>query len=613
MMRLDRGCFVINAATRICLMPGCGDAELDAAKELAEAIDKYVGCKSHITRTSDNKILAGSVALRLTSNRQRSPESYTVHIGRQRIEIAAAASAGLFYGVQTLIQLARQYGQRLLALRIVDQPDFRWRGFMLDVSRGRVPKLETLKWLVRTLSHFKINMLQLYVEHTFHFRSHPEIGKGCSPLEPEEIAELDRYCRSRHVELVPSLQSFGHMGYTLSLPKFRHLAEIVQFKSWKRATWRKRMHGMAITPVDEGTYRLLADLYADFLPNFSSHWFNINSDETWDLGKGRSRELAAEIGVGQVYLRHIERIAKLARQHGRRPMIWSDIIYQHPELIPKVPGDILMLDWGYSHDLPFDRCARLAERKKPFFVCPGTSGWNQVFNDVWNATLNIRRFVAAGKRYGALGVLNTDWGDCGHFNMLGCSLHGAVLGAAMSWNEGRPDDETFDRAFSLHVFDDPKNIVGRTIRRAGSLVREKAGKDINTWELWSSPIEDCQPGREIPPAAIKPMNEILGELTEALLVGPRSMGEEENWSWFEISLGVAMLGWLVLRAELDHKRLGLASPRTKCSMTYRELADDAALLARFFGTFWRIRNKPSNVADIQRVFERQVRDARNMK
>ena len=540
----------------------------------------------------------------------RSQQEYVLAIRPEGAEVAATGSTGLFYGVQTMTQLVRQYGRRLPALRIVDQPDFRWRGFMLDVSRGRVPKLDTLKWLVHTLSHFKINMLQLYVEHTFHFRSHPEIGEGCSPLEPEEIAELDRYCRSRHVELVPSLQSFGHMGYILSLPKFRHLAEIVQFKSWKRATWRKRMRGMTIAPVDEETYRFLGELYADFLPNFSSQWFNLNSDETWDVGKGRSRELAAEIGVGQLYLRHVERIAELARRHGRRPMIWSDIIYQHPELIGNVPRDIILLDWGYSHDSPFDRCERLAELKRPFFVCPGTSGWNQVFNDVWNATLNIRRFVAAGKRYGALGVLNTDWGDCGHFNMLGGSLHGAVLGAAMSWNEGRPDDETFDRAFSLHAFDDPKGIMGRAIRRAGSLVREKTGKDIKTWDLWASPLQDGLAGREIPKTATKPLSEALYELTEALALCPRAVRERDSWSWSEISLGVAMLGDLVIRAELDHKRLGLASGRRKEYITYADLADHAAVHARWFKTLWDVRNKPSNLADILRVFERQIRDAR---
>lgn len=544
--------------------------------------------------------------------RSLSRQGYSLSIEADQIMITATAGAGLFYGMQTLIQLVRQYGHRLPALRIEDKPDFRWRGFLLDVSRGRVPTLDTLKWLVRTLSHFKINMLQLYVEHTFHFESHPEIGEGCSPLEPDEIRELDHYCKSRHVELVPSLQSFGHMGYMLSLPKFRHLAEVVQFKSWQRASWRKRLHGMTISPIDENTYRLMADLYRDFLCNFTSVLFNLNSDETWDLGKGRSRKIAKQIGVGRLYLRHIARLAELAHYHGRQPMIWADVIHRHPELIPEVPSDLILLDWGYSHDSPFDRCERLAELKRPFFVCPGTSGWNQVFNDVWNATLNIRRFVAAGKRYGALGVLNADWGDCGHFNMIGCSLHGAVLGAAMSWNEGRPDDESFDRAFSLHVFDDAKGEMGRAIRRAGSLIRQKTGKDLKTWELWASPIRDCQPGREISPQAIQSISETLNDLVETLALLPRVVRDRDVHSWLEISLGVAMLDSLAFRAQVDHEWLGMSAPRKKLGITYRQWADHALLLLRGIESNWKMRSKISDWNDIVRVFKKQIRDARAM-
>jgi hypothetical protein len=71
--------------------------------------------------------------------RSLSRQGYSLSIEADQITITATAGAGLFYGMQTLIQLVRQYGHRLPALRIEDKPDFRWRGFMLDVSRGRVP------------------------------------------------------------------------------------------------------------------------------------------------------------------------------------------------------------------------------------------------------------------------------------------------------------------------------------------------------------------------------------------------------------------------------------------------------------------------------------------
>ena len=70
-------------------------------------------------------------------------------------------------------QLLRQFGRRLPCLKIRDWPDFARRGVMLDISRGRVPKLETLLELVEHLADFKINEFQLYTEHTFAYRKLP--------------------------------------------------------------------------------------------------------------------------------------------------------------------------------------------------------------------------------------------------------------------------------------------------------------------------------------------------------------------------------------------------------------------------------------------------------
>jgi len=600
--------FAVSEGTRIYLSPECADGELEAALELADAFLRYAECRTVVDRAPAQKTAPPGIGLKLETGAKMADEAYRLEIGKDKIVLLAAHPKGFFYGVQTLIQLVRRYGRKLPALRIEDEPDFALRGFMLDVSRGRVPRLDFLKWLVHTLSHFKINMLQLYIEHTFHFRSHPEIGEGCDPLEPDEILELERYCRSRNVELVPSLQSFGHMGHILSLPKFRPLAEIVRFEDWEKASWRERMSGMTITPVDRGTYRLLGELYDDFLPLFSSRLFNLNSDETWDLGKGRSVQVAKRIGIGRLYLRHIAKIAELARRRGRTPMVWADIIHEHADLIGRVPEDVVLLDWGYSHDTPFDRCGRLAEAGRRFLVCPGTSGWNRVFNDVWNASRNIRGFAAAAKRHGAEGVLTTDWGDCGHFNMPGCSLHGAVLGAAVSWREGEPDDPTFDRAFSLHVFDDPKGTVGRWIRRAGSILRERLGKPLDTWELWTTPLGEHRPGREIPPEATGPIIQTVNEFVDAVMSNEAAQ-KRDPLSCLELSLGALMLGSLAMRAELDQGRLSRDAAEAAGAMTFRQWGHHAEEIREGYEEAWHRRSKPSRLREILRVFRRLILEA----
>ncbi|MCX8036241.1 MAG: family 20 glycosylhydrolase [Candidatus Sumerlaeia bacterium] len=618
-LQIGESRFVLDEGTEIRLLPGCRDAEYNAARELAEAIKSYAECDLFIESEPQEPTGANEIILQiLPLSGERMSEigepcvrdEYILTISRNQIRLAAGHSTGLFYAVQTLIQLLRQYGRLLPALRIHDEPDFPCRGFLLDVSRGRVPTLDHLKWLARTLSHFKINMLQLYVEHTFQFQFDPDIGAGCSPLTPDEICELDRYCQSRHIELVPCLQSFGHMGFILSLPKYRNLAEIVQFDNWWAATWRQRMRGMTLSPVRTDSYLLLRSLYAEFLPCFASPFFNLNADETWDLGKGLGRKQAERIGVGALYVKHIRRICAMARTFGRRPMIWADVIYHYPELLGKLREDIMFLDWGYNHDSPFARCKTMHDYGKPFFVCPGTSAWDQVFPDVWNATLNIRRFVAAGKEHGAHGVLNTDWGDCGHFNMPALSLHGAILGAAMAWNEGRPaDDEAFDRAFSLHLFDDARGVIGRAIRRAGSLIRRKTGKDIKTWELWTMPLADAAVGREIPPSEVGPMIEAVRQALDAIGTC-RPARERDPVSCAELTRGLLMFESLLLRAALEHRHCGAPHAYDEPGLTWNEWAQHAAMTLTGIETLWQLRSKPSNFEDIRQVFHKQIAKAR---
>ncbi|GAH23368.1 unnamed protein product, partial [marine sediment metagenome] len=96
-------------------------------------------------------------------------------------------------------------------LEIKDFPDFPHRGVMLDISRNKVPKMETLYALIDLLSKLKINQFQLYTEHTFAYQGHEQVWKDASPLTGEEVLALDDFCRKRFIELVPNQNSFGHL------------------------------------------------------------------------------------------------------------------------------------------------------------------------------------------------------------------------------------------------------------------------------------------------------------------------------------------------------------------------------------------------------------------
>ena len=97
------------------------------------------------------------------------PQGYRLEGRATGMVLRGADEAGVFYGLRTLEQILRQCGSVIPRFTITDYPDFPQRGVMLDISRCKVPTMETLFDLVDLLSGFKINQIQLYMEHTFAF------------------------------------------------------------------------------------------------------------------------------------------------------------------------------------------------------------------------------------------------------------------------------------------------------------------------------------------------------------------------------------------------------------------------------------------------------------
>lgn len=393
-------------------------------------------------------------------------EGYTLTISKSGIEITFRAAPGLRAAVTTLQQLLREYGRRLPCLRIRDWPDFARRGVMLDVSRGRVPKLETLLDLAERLADFKINELQLYTEHTFAYRDYKSVWRSWGALTAEEIRRLDVRCRELGIDLVPNQNSFGHLRYFLEHPQLKRLAEVAE--PYEDASGGFVRRPSTLAPNNPGTLPFLRGLYDELLPSFSSDFFNVGCDETWDLGRGQSKELCRSRGKGTVYLDFLKRVHTEVSRRGKRMMIWGDIILKYPNLIRKLPRDAIALNWGYEANHPFEREARqFAKSKAPFYVCPGTSTWMTLVGKHDNALENLRRAADAGRKHGAIGYVITDWGDGGHPQPLAVSWLPFAAGAALAWCGKSFDDSTLIPVLSRDIFQDPSHRVARSAFELG--------------------------------------------------------------------------------------------------------------------------------------------------
>ncbi|HEY3932828.1 MAG TPA: family 20 glycosylhydrolase [Verrucomicrobiae bacterium] len=418
------------------------------------------------------KPLAAIKVVRTTSAPNH-PEGYALTISKTGIEISFRETGGLRVATATLRQLLREYGRRLPCLRIRDWPDFLRRGVMLDISRGRVPKLETLLDLAEKLSDFKINELQLYTEHTFAYTQYKSVWQSWGALTAKEIQILDARCRELGIDLVPNQNSFGHLRYFLEHPKLKKLAEVSG--PYEDASKEFVRRPATLAPNNSGTIPFLRGLYDELLPNFSSKLFNVGCDETWDLGRGQSKKLCETKGKGRVYLDFLKKIHHEVSARDKKMMFWGDIILKYPKLISQLPENVIALNWGYEANHPFEKeAAQFARAKIPFCVCPGTSTWQTIVGKHDNALANLRAAAKAGKKFGAIGYLICDWGDGGHPQPLAVSWAMFLAGASLAWNSKDFDESKLVPVLSRDVFEDSSGKIAEAAFKLG-FVHKKLG------------------------------------------------------------------------------------------------------------------------------------------
>lgn len=530
-----------------------------------------------------------SLRLRIDPERIQHEQGYQLTIDSQGIRVIAHDEAGVFYGVATLVQIMQQSGSQLPCLEIVDWPDFKARGVMLDISRDKVYRMETLYDLVDRLASWKINQLQLYTEHTFTYRFHPNVWKDASPMTGEEILYLDHFCRDRYIELVPNQNSFGHLTRWLKLPEYAHLAEVTgEFD----APWGKMEGPFSLAPEAPGVMEFIGGLYDELLPHFSSSMVNVGCDETFDLGAGKSKDICAERGTGQVYLDYLLRLYHNLKQRGKRMQFWGDIILQHPELVANLPQDLIALEWGYEADHPFDEHgAQFSASGIPFYVCPGTSAWNTIAGRTENCLMNLYNAARFGLQNGAIGYLNTDWGDNGHWQVLPVSFLGFAMGGAYSWSVDKSFGIDVKEAISRFAFEDPTGSMGQIVYEMGNVYR-LAGFEISNasalFALMQMSLDDIADHPRMDTQALVNCLEKITEIM-AYFRDERMARSDASLIREELNLTAHMLRHACMRGLFAAKHPD--APQGSYLLTdIREIIED-------YRTIWLKRNRPGGLSD----------------
>ena len=395
-------------------------------------------------------------------------QGYRLTIDARGIALVVADEAGAFYGEQTLAQLERTHDGSLPVGEIEDWPDLPVRGVMLDVSRDKVPTMETLRALIPRLAHLKLNHVELYIEHTFAYEGHDEVWADASPFTGAELDELDALCRAHHIELTPNQNCLGHMERWLRHDRYKPLA--IQPDGWTDHRGRHRPP-TTLDPAKAGSLELVAELIGQLTSHFSSRRMHVGLDEPWELPDERFDD----------YLRFIEQVRRLPELAGREVLMWGDIVASHPERLGYLPEGVTVCEWGYEANHPYGvRTSELAKSGRTFWVCPGTSSWLSLAGRWTNARTNIGAAVDCGLTDGAEGMLVTDWGDFGHLQYLPVSEPGFAWAAAQSWCRESNRATDIAAALDVHVFDDPMGELASAMLALGDACRAVVPRPGNT-------------------------------------------------------------------------------------------------------------------------------------
>jgi hypothetical protein len=417
-------------------------------------------------------------------------EGFALEISGGAILLRHADQAGLRYARATLDQLRRQFDEVIPGLRLRDWPDFPVRGYMLDVSRDRVPTRETLERIVDLLALLRINQLQLYTEHTFAYRDHGLVWRKASPITPDDVRWLDGLCRARGIELVPNQNCFGHMARWLAHDAYRGRAEAPD-------GWRTRagvhLEPATLAPTQDNA-SFVVELCQELLACHTSRRINIGCDETFELGRGRSQSEVEARGPGRVFLEHLRRIVEPLHSDGIQTLFWGDVTRKHPELVAELPAEqTIALVWHYEAPgdptiLPQEVASLLeefgytlealrgfgpqveayAQARYPYWICPGTSTWNSLIGRLPNARANLLDAARTGLDRGASGYLITDWGDNGHMQPPSVSFAPLAYGAAVAWCEAANRELKLAPVLDRFVFEDGASELGAVLEDLGS-------------------------------------------------------------------------------------------------------------------------------------------------
>lgn len=222
--------------------------------------------------------------------------------------------------------------------------------YHIDLKRA-MWRLDYMSDFVRRLKRWGFNAVVVEVEDKFRFSRHPAIVHPDAPSHSEWRA-WTRNCREMGVDVIPLIQTLGHLEFALKRPEYAALREAPTL-----------VHHVDVT--HPAALPFVLDLVSEVIEVFEpARYVHLGGDETWELA--RSKRLKSLLKVrGDLYLGHLLPVFAQVRRQGLRPMLWHDMCLSHPEILDRIPKHVAMVHWDYSIAAPREDTIRIWGGRRP--------------------------------------------------------------------------------------------------------------------------------------------------------------------------------------------------------------------------------------------------------
>lgn len=323
--------------------------------------------------------------------------------------------------------------------KITQNPLFERNGAMVDMSRNAVMNVESVKCLFRKMALMGFNTFMLYTEDTYEIDGYPYFGYMRGRYTKEEIKDMDAYALKLGIELIPCIQTLGHLLTHLRWPS----AGAYQDTAW------------AMLVGEEETYKIIDAMLKSVKECFTTDRIHIGMDETHDLGTGKYLEKNGYKERSDIYFEHMMRVGEMVKAYGLKPMMWSDMFFRLggkglkgyvdydvrvnlDELISeKVPKGIQQVFWDYYNAGEEFYAVNIDKHKKYLdeetIFAGGVWLWSGHAPHFARSLRNTVPALEACKKKGVKEILATVWVNGSYANHM-LSLPGLAWYADFDYN-----------------------------------------------------------------------------------------------------------------------------------------------------------------------------------